>query len=187
MPLIRTTPPALEPVTLAEAKAHLRLGTADEDGLLSQLIATARESLERRLGRALITQSWSLWLDAWPGGHAVPLPLPPVRSIAAVRLFDASHVATTLAPATYWLDAVSMPARLLSTDGAWPRPGRAANGIEIAFTAGHGDLASEVPEPIRQALLVSVAALFENREGLAAPMPPATALDLIAPYREWRL
>ena len=74
---------------------------------------------------------------------------------------------------------------------AWPTPGRAANGIEIAFVAGYGAAAADVPAPIRQAILLLVAHWHEHREPVAigdadAPVPP-TVSDLLQPYRWVRL
>ena len=64
MTLFRTVEPALEPVTLAEAKAHMRLGHDSEDALIAGLIRAARDEVERTTGTALIDQDWRLALDA---------------------------------------------------------------------------------------------------------------------------
>lgn len=68
MPLILTDGPAVEPVTLAEAKAHLRVDGTAEDTLIGSLIVTSRLHVEAAMGLALVTQSWSVFLDAWPPG-----------------------------------------------------------------------------------------------------------------------
>ena len=68
MSLILTAGPLVEPVTLATARAHLRLDTSDEDDLVIALIAAARLLLEAQTARAFITQSWRWVIDAWPGG-----------------------------------------------------------------------------------------------------------------------
>jgi uncharacterized phiE125 gp8 family phage protein len=187
MALVRTAGPALEPVSLIEVKAHLRLTSDDEDALISLLITVAREALERRLERAFIAQGWTLWLDQWPDSHAVALPMRPLRTVTAVRTYSGSHSATTMAPAQYYIDAVSVPGRLIRSISSWPLPGRTANGVEITFTAGHGEAASEVPAELRQAILLLVADLFENRDAIATPILSPAVLDLIAPFRAWRL
>ena len=66
MTLMRTVTAAVEPVTLAEVKAHLRLDHASEDELLGGLIRAAREEVERATGLALIDQDWRLVIDEWP-------------------------------------------------------------------------------------------------------------------------
>ena len=192
MPLVLTAGPAVEPVTLAEAKAHLRVDTSADDTLIASLIVTSRLNVEAAVGLALITQSWSYFLDAWSRGPALRLPLRPVQSIAAVRLYDDSGVVTTLGPDTYLLDGAGSPARLVRKGAlAWLKPGRVANGIEVAFTAGYGNAAADVPGPIRQAILLLTAHWYDHRSPLevgplAHPVPDAVA-ELLNPYRPVRL
>ena len=192
MPLILTDGPAVEPVTLAEAKDHLRVDGTAEDTLIGSLIVTSRLHVEAAMGLALVTQGWSVFLDAWPPGSALALPLRPVQSITAVRLYDEDAVVTTVPAGTYFLDGAGVPARLVRQGAlAWPSPRRTANGIEVAFTAGYGDAAADVPEPIRQALLLLIAHWHEHRSPLevgsrAQPAPDMVA-ELLAPYRALRL
>ena len=191
MSLALTQPPVGEPVSLADAKAHLRVDHDAEDGLIGHLIAAARAHLEESLGRAMITQGWTWWLDAWPQGYAVPLPIAPVQSIEVVRLYGADDTASVLPPTAYLLDGLGSPPRLLRRGAnAWPSPGRPVNGIEIAFTAGHGSLAGEVPAALRIATLLLVAHWYEHREPTEAAAPgelPEMVADLIQPYRMRRL
>ena len=112
MTLFRTVEPAVEPITLAEAKAHLRIAHDSEDDLLSGLIRAARQEVEQATGSALIEQSWRLVLDAWPEGNVVQLKRSPVRQVLSVTVFDADGAASVLAPQDYQLDAMSSPARL---------------------------------------------------------------------------
>ena len=192
MPLVLTAGPAVEPVTLAEAKAHLRVDGTAEDTLVASLIVTSRLHVESGIGLALITQGWSYFLDCWPPGPALKLPLRPVQAIDAVHLYDENAVVTTLAPETYLLDGASAPARLVRQGAiVWPKPGRIANGIEVAFTAGFGDTAADVPGPIRQAVLLLVAHWYEHRSpleiGAAAEPVPDMVGELLGPYRSPRL
>jgi uncharacterized phiE125 gp8 family phage protein len=196
MPLVLTSGPAVEPVTLAEAKAHLRVDGSAEDTLIASLIVTSRLHVEAAAGLALVTQSWSWYLDAWPRGHALELPLRPVQSVAAVRLYDETGAATTVDPATYFLDGAAAPPRLVRPGAPnaalpWPRPARIANGIEIAFTAGFGPAPTDVPAPLRQAILLLIAHWHEHRtplaEGAAAEPLPDMVGALLAPYRSVRL
>ena len=192
MALILTAGPAVEPVALADAKAHLRIDGTDEDALLGSLIVTSRLHVEALTSLALIMQSWSYFIDTWPRSPSVKLPLRPVQSIAAVRIYDRNAVVTTLDPETYLLDGTTTPARLVRQDGvAWPHPRRVANSIEIAFTAGFGNAATDVPAPIRQAIMLLIAHWYEHRSpfevGVQAQPPPPTVTDLLAPYRRVRL
>src|SRR5690349_16359269 len=87
MSLSLITPPVGEPVTLADAKAHLKIDTSDDDALIGQLITAARARVEWHTGRALMTQSWILWLDRWPDDGIVAIPLAPLAAVTAVTLY----------------------------------------------------------------------------------------------------
>jgi uncharacterized phiE125 gp8 family phage protein len=192
MPLILTAGPSAEPISVAEAKAHCRVDSDAEDTLIASLILAARMHIERSLDVALIEQSWSLYLDAWPDRHFVRLPLAPVVSLDAVRLYSPTDTNITLDPSLFFLDSAGSRPRLVRRDAqAWPLPGRPANGIEIAFTAGYGPAADDVPMPIRLAIKMLVAHWYEAREpvlpGEDANALPLTVASLVAPYREVRL
>ena len=87
------TPPALEPLTLDEAKAYLRVDTAADDDLIAALIAGARIHVEAQTRRALITQSWRLVLDAWPEDGRIPVRPAPLQALAAARVYDLDNIA----------------------------------------------------------------------------------------------
>ena len=181
MSLQLTTPPALEPVTLAEAKAWLRVESGDdEDGLITALIAAARVRCEWHCGRAFVTQTWTLWLDK-VGDGVILLPLPPLVSVDRVTLYAADDSAAILDESVYRAD---VPGGRVILAGAHPGL-RAVNAAAIVFTAGYGG-AADVPAPLKSAILQSVAWLYEHRGGDAAPVPES-ALALLAPYRAIRL
>ncbi len=192
MPLLLTSGPALEPVSLVEARDHLRVDHDDEDVLIASLITSARVHLETLLGLAFISQQWNYVLDRWPRGPVVELPLSPVQSVSRVSVYDADGNATTMAQSDYALDAISQPARLIWQDRALrAEPGRSYNAIEISFAAGFGVNASDVPQPLRQAILLLTAHWYERREpvGLAGEVReiPQMVLMLINSYRRIRL
>lgn len=193
MALVLTTPPALEPVSLADAKAHLRVDTTDEDVLISRLITGARSELERGLNRAFVTQSWTYFLDAWPSGYALPLPLAPVQTIDQVRVYALDDSFAVMPGGAYLLDGQGSPPRLIRRGTlAWPVPLRPGNGVAIDMTCGHGSQPTEVPAALRIATLLLTAHWFENRQvaevpgGAGATLPPMVR-DLIDPYRTRRL
>lgn len=185
MTLFITEPPLGVPVTPAEAKAHMRVETGDEDALIGELIGVATGHLESETGLALMTQKWRLCLDAWPPFGPVLLRKSPVRTVDAVTVYDASGNPRALDVSGAVLDAHARPARLHIA--AARRPGRAINGIEIDFTAGFGDTAAEIPDALRQAILQHVAQMYEFRGPVAAESRPAGLPGgygrLIAPYR----
>jgi len=192
MSLVMTSGPALEPVSLAEAKAHLRVDGTAEDPLIQSLIVTSRLHVEAALGIALITQSWSCFLDRWPKAGRVNLPIRPVAALTHVRVWNDEGASETLDPSGFLLDGHGMPPRLVAlSDIVAATSQRVANGIEIGFTAGFGAAASDVPASIRHALLLLVAHWYENREpvqiGVGVNAVPAMVSELLAPYRRRRL
>jgi uncharacterized phiE125 gp8 family phage protein len=192
MSLILTGGPVIEPITLADAKLHLRVDSNTEDALIASLILTSRMHIEATLDLALITQSWSYFTDAWPADPVMRLPMRPVQAITALRQYAADGSYETIAPNRYILDGTGPPARLVRRDApSFVKPGRAANGIEIAFTAGYGNTAADVPAAIRQSILLLVAHWYDNRDVASASTQPAgipaLITDLLNPYRMPRL
>ncbi|AJY47232.1 head-tail connector protein [Martelella endophytica] len=182
------TPPAEEPVSLAEAKAFLRLDGSDEDGLVTALVKTAREHLETVTGLSLVTQGWRLYRDDWPASGMISLARGPVQSIEAVTVYDGEGVAETISLDGFGLDGRARPARLYLPALAGKRVG--PSGIEVDFTAGFG-AATAVPEAAKQALLRHVAHMFVFRGAVGPDLEPSGAPEgydrLIAPLKAWRL
>jgi uncharacterized phiE125 gp8 family phage protein len=191
MPLVMTSPPAAEPVTVADAKAHMRIDTDAEDVLIGSLLLTSRLHIETALSLALITQSWTLILDRWPKGGEIDLPLAPLRSVDDVRVKDARGNAAVVPEQNYLVDLASRPPRLVWNNCVPPLPGLAANGIEIDLTAGFGDTADSVPAPLKHAILMLTAHWYEHRDpqeiGTAGARIPDAVGDLINPFRAIRL
>jgi uncharacterized phiE125 gp8 family phage protein len=180
---ILLTGPAVEPVSLDEAKAFLRIEHDDDDDVITALIAGARLYAEAQTRRALITQSWRLTRDAWPQTGRIAVRPAPLQSLDAVRVHDGGSEAIELDVAGFFPDVAG--SELVFAPWAMPQPGRAA-GIELDVTLGYGDAAIDVPEPLRQAIRLLVGHWYENR-GVVTPGTtstlPATVPALLAPYR----
>jgi uncharacterized phiE125 gp8 family phage protein len=179
--------PAEEPVSLAEAKAFLRLDADTEDGLVTTLIAAARLHVESVTGRALVTQSWRAVLDGWPTGRAVPLPVSPLVELTAVRAFDDQDDEHELALGQFQLE----PARVLLPRAITGMPAlRERLGLEIDYIAGFGD-AADVPADLKRALLALVAHWFEHRDAVivagSGAVVPLGFDRLVDGYRQVRL
>lgn len=176
------------PVSLAEAKLHLKVDIADEDALIEALIEAATASCRAFTGLELVEQTWRLRLDAAPG-PALILPRPPLVSVTSVIAYDDADLPTTLSASAYLVDKDSIPARLVLRRGAaWPTIGRVANGLEVTFVAGFGPAAKDVPAPLRQGILMLAAHHFERREpGPGGGALPAPVAALWRPYRVTRL
>lgn len=182
MPSILLTAPAAEPLSLAEAKAFLRIEHDDDDDVVGALIASARIHVEAQTRRALITQQWRLTLDAWPADGRLKVLPAPLAALDAVRVHDDNGAASTLDLQSFVVDKAG--SQLVFAPWALAQPGRAAAGIELDVTAGYGDAGSDVPEPLRHAVRLLTAHWYENR-GIAGSggTLPATVAALIAPYR----
>ena len=150
----------------------MRVETADEDDMIGRLVDVAAAHLESETGLALMTQKWRLCLDAWPRCGVVLLLKSPVTTIEAVTVYDGGGEPRALDVSGALLDGRARPARLCLANP--PRPVRAMNGIEIDFTAGFGDAAAEVPNALRQAILLHVAAMYELRGAVAVANQPAS-------------
>ena len=188
MPSILTTPPAVEPVSLAEAKAHLRSSASGDDDMISRLIIAARRHIEAQSGLALIQQVWSHYRDDWPAVGVVELPLHPLISVDDVNIFGEDNIAASVDPAHYYVDRISHPPRLLLRGSrVWARPGRIGNGIEIVLTAGFGPAAIDVPAELRQAMLDLIAHWFAQRGDERETSLPLTIDGVIERFREKRL
>ena len=157
--------PAVEPVTLTEAKLHLRVDHSDEDGLIQGLIKLARQDVERMCTVALIEQSWSMALDYWPD-RTFEIRLWPVASVDSISWRDSAGDAHVVDPSTYAVDLASRPARIALVGGAnWPDGELYPLGaVSIQFTAGFGADGTAVPARYKQAMLLLIGHYYENRE-----------------------
>jgi uncharacterized phiE125 gp8 family phage protein len=173
------TPPAATPVTLAEAKAQLRVDHADEDGKIEALIAAATSYLDGRsgvLGRCLVTQTWEITLDAFPA-EEIEIPLGPVQSVTSLTYVDTAGATQTVSASDYYLDTTS-PTAWVMPEITWPDTMEAANAVTVRFIAGTA--VADVPPAIKHAALLLVSTWYDDRAGTG--MPPAVDA-LIAPFR----
>jgi len=181
------------PLSLAEAKMHLRISENDtaEDALITSLIAAATLHVEQLTGRRLVSQTWSKSLDAFPKcGGAIELLLPPVKSISAITFIDVDGSELAIDESAYELDAQSETAWVIPAYGfVWPASRERANAVSVNFTTGYG-AAEEVPENIKAAMKFLIGHWHENREAvnvgnIITPFPYAVEA-LLSPFRVMR-
>jgi len=172
--LTRQTPPAVEPVTVAEAKAHLRVDTSDDDTYIGTLITAAREWCEQYLDRTLVHTQWVMRFDRFPpsGEEPVELPRPPMvtsGTATAVSLTFTSEAGATSTYSTsqYRVDRNATPGAIKPTYGSTWTPHREDdNSISVTWWAGYGAAGFSVPATIRHAMLMLVGHWYENRSSV---------------------
>lgn len=181
---VRTVAPANMPVSLTEAKAHLRVDHDDQDDLMTAQIKAATawfDGYSGILGRALITQTWRQ--DFAGFAHRLPLPVSPVIAIASVSYYDADNVQQSLDAGVYDLFAAARGTYLTLRSGhVWPATFRRTDAVSITFSAGYG-AATDVPEPIRQAILLIVQRLFDGADTEIDVAVDRVVHAQIEPYR----
>jgi len=187
--------PAVEPVSLSEARLHLRMDSdiTVDDSLIESLIVSARGIAEHELGRKLITQSWDMVLDAFPSSdESIRLhsALWQPQSIAQIVYLDSAGAVQTMDPADYVLDAQSWPGYVFLAEGAsWPADiGDGANAVKIRVVCGYGNAGSDVPSPIKAWMKLQIGTMYAQREGIivgtgASDLPSFFSDRLLDPYR----
>jgi len=184
----RTTQPAEEPITLAEAKLHLRVDHADEDAYITGLITAARIMCEQRTGRTLITSGWTVRADDFT--DVLELPDPPLASVTSVSYVDVYGDTQTIGSTDYRVDTHSEPCRVVPVT-EWPIADDRINSVTVVYVAGYGNAAA-VPQPLKQWIKLAVGDMYENRTasdrpmGTAAPtasVPHSFVDGLLAAYR----
>lgn len=185
------TPPAIEPLSLADAKLQLRVEHSSEDGLIQRLIASARRMAEAELRRPLVSQVWQQVLDRFPADRTLDLEFPVVSTVASVTYTDPAGITQILPSSVYVLDSIGLnrPGRLVLKPGqTWPATqDESVSTVRVEFTAGWPN-AESVPDDLKTWLLLQVGHLYKNREAStdrAAEMLPGLEIYL-SPYRVTR-
>lgn len=168
------TAPVSEPITLTEAKAHLRVTDTDDDTGITTLITVARQVVEEESSLALFTQTRKLILETWPPSGRIYLTRPPLQSITSVQYVDPDGVTRTFSSALYTVvGAVATPLKDLSTQDAayltpaygqsWPSIRGTPDSVIVTYDCGWKTTAA-IPEVVKQAILLTLADLYEHRE-----------------------
>lgn len=178
--LVRTVEPTWEPLTLGEAKAHLRVEHPVDDTLIEALIVAARDYAEVYTRRAIPSCTYRLYLDAFP--CLIELAMPPVRSVSSIVYVDDDGDETTLATDQYTVDTKTEPARITPAYGlSWPTARCQLNAVYVEFAAGWAS-AADVPRGIKQAMLLMIGRWYATRE---ADNAVPTAADALLNMHRW--
>jgi len=194
MRIVEVTAPALEPLTLVDAKEHLRVTATSEDAYITTLITVARRSLEVMIQRALITRSLKAYADYFPSSRVIELPFPPLVAVSALKYIvsgSTTETYTTYAAANYRVDVNSQPGRIILLDGYyWPDVWNNGDAVEISFTAGYGTGRTTIPKELIQALLLLISHWYVVRQpvitGTIVNEMPKAVEHLAMPFRCWQ-
>lgn len=171
--LKRITGPASEPLTLAEAKAFLRIEHSADDAVITRAVAAAREAAEQYLRSALLPQTWEYTI-ANPYRCEVQLPFGPAQSITSITATNNAGTTSTIDSGQYSLSVDGSRVMFTTTPSAAK--------LAVRYSASMASDVATIPALIKQGILHHVAAMLEQREG-AAPMP-VQAIACYMPYRK---
>lgn len=187
------TAPTITPISVAEAKSHMGVTFSNDDTLIGIYVSSATRLCENFLQRKLITQTWKMWLDYWPS--SIKVLFGDLQSVTHVKYTDDDESQETLSSSVYLVDVNSVPGRIiLKKNQVWPSDTLSPmNPIEVQFVTGYGATAATVPDDIRNAVLLTTAHFYENRElylvsklqSLGVAEIPKTANALLQNYRVW--
>lgn len=194
MALSLSTAPTVEPVTLAEAKTHLRVDhTAQDDYIEDFLIPAARRYAEVYTGRAFLNQTWILRLRGF--SEPIVLPWAPLSSVTNIKYLDSAGTEQTWATTNY---DVELPSGELALHGAihlgygdtFPTTYGIVDDVRITYVAGYGAAATSVPVGIKHGVLMLIEDLYRQPSSalVGAVQSPAalTARHLLDPFRARR-
>lgn len=184
----------VEPITLAEAKAHLRQPSTADDTLISELLAAARNTAEIYTGRDLVQRVYDYSLTGFPSGD-IELEKAPVNAVTSINYVDTNGDDQTVAPAVYGANLnETAPFVYLNYGQSWPSARQQQGAVTIRLTTGYPsgtgspiDEAENIPAAIKSAIKVMLRDLYDNRGNTEHGVMGMTAQNLLAPFRIWKL
>lgn len=176
------TPPAEEPISLADMKSHLRVIGTDDDTYIGQLIVAARNYVQKAQGRQLVTSTLRTTLEhLWQ--RFVPLFPAPLQSITSITYYDDSNTSQTISSALYEVvNRRSLPGVQPVDTASWPSTYARPDAVRIVHACGYGG-AADVPQTTVQAIRMLAAYWYNVREAVGpsmveAPLGVRTLVDM---------
>jgi uncharacterized phiE125 gp8 family phage protein len=164
MPTRVITPASVEPITLTDAKAHLRVDSTEDDTYISALISAARDYTEGFQKRSIAVQTLELTLDYFP--LTIPLKRGPIQAVTSVKYTKADGSSVTIAPSEYLLTSTGD----IYPVHCWPSATLIrVEGVQVQYTAGY----TTIPPATKQAMLLLIGHWYENREAVVIGKAPA--------------
>lgn len=181
----RTAGPSLEPITLADAKSHLKVDVTDDDSYITSLITVARTTAEQRTARTFNTSTWVYTLDSFP--DAIQVPRPNLLTVTSLQYIDANGTLQTWNSTNYIVDTASEPGYVVPAYGvAWPATQARINTVILTYTAGYGPTAADVPLPLIHWMKLALTDMYLKRGlssvGKLPVIPDKFVNSLLDPY-----
>lgn len=183
MSLAIVTQPAAEPISLEEAKDHLRVTGTDDDARIEPKIVAIRQWTEEFLRRRLVTQTLDWRFDFFPADE-FDFPVGPIQSVTSISYVDTAGATQVLSASLYQADLYAEPGRLAPAFAqVWPSTREQFNAVTVRCVAGYGD-PPLVPRPIIAAMLMLLDASYDC-EGEAEVKTTPAAMRCLWPFRLW--
>lgn len=182
------TPPGVEPIAVAEAKAHARILTDADDAQVAALVRAARRHAEARCNRSFAVQTYEATLDAFPGVRtAIELPRPPLVAVDSVTYVAGDGTPTVLDPSSYRVVPGTPGVVEPAVGSAWPTAAPGTASVFIRYSAGWPT--EQLPEDARLAMLMLIAHWYDRREPIVVGSSVAAlpfAVDALLGHVDWR-
>jgi uncharacterized phiE125 gp8 family phage protein len=162
-------------LSLSETKTFLRVDTSDDDDTITRIIKTATGQCELYIGKSLITKKYKLSLYG-KAENFILLPYGPVQSIDSVKKVDEEANEEVVSSDNYHLDAESNKIILGGNLYGYK--------IEVIYISGYG-VASDVPDDIKQGLLMHIAKMYDDRNGYSSI--PQASIYIYNRYRSVKI
>ena len=209
---LNTSPTYTDLISLTTAKSFLRVTNTAEDTLITTMIGAAIQSAENYTNSRFLETQYTMFMETWDdvyvsnhyttslsngtylttGGYVgkdglnqIVLPYAPLDSITHVKYYDSSNAQQTWTEDTEYSVNTFINQKgfiEITKNTTYPTLYDRADAIEIKFKAGYGTGDSDVPEPIKTAILLILGSMYEKREDSVSRLPKASEY-LLDPYR----
>jgi len=168
------------PVSLEEARMHLRVpGNDDEDQMIRSKIKAAVAYIENQTSVVIAPRTMKLLIEKMPDN--ITIDRYPVTEITSIEYYDENDALQRLPTSKYNTDIDSQPANIKILEKIAVSSHRPKSVI-INFTVGF--IIQSVPAELKEATLLTLAHLYDNRGDEGHRTIAKTVNDLVAPLKQ---